>query len=112
MRTGDRPADHKPPPDDPPVPPVGKLLPRLSSAGGSPGLSLSLTVTPGLRHTARPRPPHTLTSFLLVTVLLVVFIFALSLPPADPTSPFSFPFEEMSLEKEMIGGFSPRKLQR
>ena len=59
MRTGDRPADHKPPPGDPPVPPVGKLLPRISSAGGGPGLSLSLTVTPGLRYTARPRPPHT-----------------------------------------------------
>lgn len=59
VRASDRPAGRKPPPGDPPVPTVGKLLPRLSSAGGSPGLSLSPTVTPGLRPLPAPTSTHT-----------------------------------------------------
>lgn len=109
MRTSDGPANPKPPPDDRPctpgVPPCGGVLAKLSWREPSPSLNQA-GASPIL---ARPCPPHAHSP---VSVghgpSCYPYFSFVHLPRPDPASPFSFPFEEMSLDKERMGGFSPR----
>ena len=77
------------------------------SASRSPQASTTL---PTLTSTHTHTHTHTPGFCWLPSFSLSLFLLRES-SPSDPTCPFSFPFEEMSLEKETIGGFSPRKLQ-
>lgn len=112
VRTSDRPANPKPPPSPPRtpgVPPCGRARVQAKLSWREPSPLLSLMTTLSL-----PPPLPTLdlgthTSFCWLWPFVLSFHFCfVHLPHPDLASPFSFPFEEMSLDKERIGGFSPR----
>ena len=94
VRTSDHPANHKPPPADPPctpeVPPCGRarVLAKLSWRDPSPLLSFTATLSLPPPLPALDLGIHTHThQFLLVTALCVVFVFALCIFPAPPPPP-------------------------
>lgn len=97
VRTTDHPANHKPPPNDPPphlgATCVGELEPWPSSARGSPGPLLSLRATLSLLPTLPAlNLGHTLTSVFYWFWYFSLFIFALCIFPSRPNVSIFFSF--------------------